>query len=48
MLTVAEFDPVEIENAQTVGQNEGVQCENLEHLQGGHQGASTLFDDVTD
>ena len=45
---VAELDAVEVEHALGVGQDEGIEGQDLEHLQRGHQRAATLLDHVTD
>ena len=42
------LDAVEVEHALGVGQDEGVEGQDLEHLQRGHQRAATLLDHVTD
>jgi len=46
-LHIAELDSIQVENTLTVGQDQCVQCENLEHLEGRHQRTSALLNDVT-
>ena len=45
---VAELDAVEIEHALGVGQDESVEGQDLEHLEGRHQRAAALLDHMTD
>jgi len=46
-LHIAELDSIQVENTLTVGQDQCVQCENLEHLEGRHQRTPALLNDVT-
>jgi len=46
-LHVTELDSIQIQHALTVGKNQSIQRENLEHLKSRHQRTATLFDDVT-
>jgi hypothetical protein len=45
-LSISELDTLEVQNAQTVSADQAVKCENLVHLYGSHQGATTLSNDV--
>ena len=45
-LEVAELDALQVQDALAVGQDEGVERQDLEHLQCGHQCASALLDHV--
>jgi len=41
-LTVGELDPLQVEDGLAVGEDEGVEGEDLEHLERGDQGAPAL------
>ena len=45
---VTEFDAVQIEDALRVCQNERIQGQDLEHLQGCHQSTAPLLHHVAD
>lgn len=45
-LEVAELDTLQVQDTLAVGQDEGVEGQDLEHLQCGHQCASALLDHV--
>ena len=45
-LTVGKLDAVDGKDGLAVGEDEGVQGEYFEHLQGGHQSAPSLLDDM--
>lgn len=45
-LEVTELDALQVQDTLAVGQDEGVERQDLEHLQCGHQGASALLDHV--
>jgi len=45
-LVVAEFDAVQILNAQTVCGDQAVESEDFVHLNRGDEGAATLSDDM--
>lgn len=47
-LEVTELDALQVEDTLTVGQDEGIERQNLEHLQCGHQRAAALLDHVAD
>lgn len=47
-LEVAELDTLQVEDALTIGQDEGVECQDFEHLQCGHERAAALLDHVAD
>ena len=47
-LIVAKLDAIQVLYTQTVGRNEAVQREDLVHLDGGHEGAATLTNDMCD
>ncbi len=41
-LTIRELDPLQVEDGLAVGEDEGVEGEDLEHLERGDQGAPAL------
>ena len=43
-MTVTELDPLQVEDRLRVGQDEGVEGQDFEHLEGGDQGAPALLD----
>lgn len=45
-LEVTELDALQVQDTLAVGQDEGVERQDLEHLQCGHQSASALLDHV--
>ena len=45
-LTVGKLDAVDGEDGLAVGEDEGVECEDFEHLQSGNQRAPSLLDYV--
>jgi len=45
---VTKFDSVKVQDTLRVGQDEGVKCKDLEHLQCGDEGTPPLLDDMTD
>ena len=47
-LSVTELDSLQVENTLAVGQDQGIEGQDLEHLQGGHQSTPTLLDHVVD
>ena len=47
-LHVTELDAVQVEHTLRVSQDEGVEGKDLEHLQGGHQGAAALLYNMAD
>lgn len=47
-LEVAELDALQVQDTLAVGQDEGVERQDLEHLQCGHQCAPALLDHVAD
>lgn len=47
-LEVTELDTLQVEDALTICQDEGVERQDFEHLQCGHERAAALLDHVTD
>ncbi|KAG9766035.1 putative cation transporting ATPase, partial [Aureobasidium melanogenum] len=45
-LTIAELDTVKVQHTQTVGRDQAVQSQDLVHLDGSNESATTLADDV--
>lgn len=47
-LEITEFHPFQIKDTLAVGQDERIQCQDLEHLERGDQCATALLDHVAD
>lgn len=47
-LEITELYPFQVKDTLAVGQDEGIQRQDLEHLKGGDQGATALLDHMAD
>ena len=46
-LQITELDSIQVENTLGVGQDESIQGQDLEHLEGSDQSTATLLDHMT-